>query len=167
MPAPAMFEALGRRRKNVRLDELRLLKRHFGVSMQALAVRAADLGIIDGSLKKKIFMAFSRLGWRKAEPDALPLEQPTLWRQLVSRALAEGVLGSDAAHRWGYVEDEVGDASELKPERDARTLLTLPEDQRSEILRSQAENAQDLYAPGSELIEWTERFVEDDIGVRS
>jgi len=164
MPAGAMYQALGRRRGSIRLEELGLLKRHFGVSMQALVVRAADLGIIDASLKRDIFMAFSRRGWRKAEPDELPMEQPTLWRQLVSRARAEGVMTAAEAQRWGVGDREAGELAGEAVHGDPRALLARPKAERAALLREQAREAQHLYEPGSELMEWTEEFVEEAPG---
>lgn len=162
MPAEAMYEALGRRRGGLHLDELRLLKRHFGVSMQALAYRAADLGIIDGVLKRELFIKFSTLGWRKQEPDELPLEEPTLWRQLVARAKAEGVISEHESIRWGVGEDGTDDLTEDTVHGDPRALLTRTKDERARVLKTQAEQARDLYVPGSELMEWPEGFVEDE-----
>lgn len=164
MPSGAMYQALGRRRGTIRLEELGLLKRHFGVSMQALAVRAADLGIIDATLKKDIFMTFSRRGWRKTEPDELPMEQPTLWRQLVSRARAEGVMTAAEARRWGVGDMESDEWAGEAVSGDPRALLARPKMERAALLREQAREARHVYEPGSELMEWTEEFVEDEPG---
>lgn len=46
---------------------------------------------------------------------------------------------------------------------DPRAILQLPKEERRARLQAQAAQGQHLYAPGSELISWTEEFVDDDI----
>lgn len=41
--------------------------------------------------------------------------------------------------------------------------MQLPKEERRARLQAQAAQGQHLYAPGSELISWTEEFVDDDI----
>jgi Zn-dependent peptidase ImmA (M78 family) len=100
VPADALRRELGEHRKQISLAELFFLKAHFGVSLQALAYRAADLGIIGESLKRQLFIEFGRRGWRKAEPNPLPKEQPGRFRRLCLRAYSEDVVSASKAAEW-------------------------------------------------------------------
>jgi Zn-dependent peptidase ImmA (M78 family)/DNA-binding XRE family transcriptional regulator len=160
VPGEELRLLLGGRRTNVGLEELLLLKKHFGVSMQALIYRARDLQIISESTMRNLFISFSRNGWRKQEPEALPLEEPTLWRQMITRALSEGVITQEEARRWG-VDDSCADQTPhvLQP----TALRALAKEDRARVLAAQADSARHLYTPGSELTEWAEEFVEDEV----
>lgn len=66
-------------------QHLQRLKRTWGVSMQALLVRAHRLGTISDRTFQNAFRYLSRQGWRRREPvDLGPLEEP----QLLVRAFA-------------------------------------------------------------------------------
>lgn len=100
VPADALRRELGDRRTQISLAELFSLKSHFGVSLQALVYRAADLGIIGESLKRQLFIEFGKRGWRKSEPNPLPKEQPDRFRRLCLRALSEEVVSASKAAEW-------------------------------------------------------------------
>ncbi|AWG65092.1 helix-turn-helix domain-containing protein [Mycobacteroides abscessus] len=61
------------------------LKATWGVSIQALIVRAADLGLIGDTRKRSLFVQLSSKGWRKNEPVAVGHESPLLLWTLLSR----------------------------------------------------------------------------------
>jgi Zn-dependent peptidase ImmA (M78 family)/transcriptional regulator with XRE-family HTH domain len=65
------------------LDKLASLKSHWGVSMQALIMRAADLHRITDSQKRRLFMEMSKLGYRRDEPVYIEREQPTFVNAVV------------------------------------------------------------------------------------
>ncbi len=98
LPATSTRQQLGKKRHSLEMYELFLLKHEFGLSMQACLYRAADLGIIDESVCKRLFMRFSSQGWRKKEPGkACPGERTVLFQQLVHRALGEGIINESKA----------------------------------------------------------------------
>ena len=111
MPAEALWPEVGKRRSAIAVGELLALKRVFGVSMQALARRCRDLGIITVSTCRALFSEFDQLGWRSPpyeEYGAMPGEQPNRFRRLCLRALAEGAIGeSKAAELLGVSIAEV------------------------------------------------------------
>ena len=78
------------------------LKKRFGVSIQAIAYRCKDIGIINQSAFGRLFKIFSERGWRTApyeEPGRMKpeLEEPKRFERLCYRALAEGVIGEARA----------------------------------------------------------------------
>lgn len=68
----------------VTLSTLAQLKPRWGVSLQALAMRASDLGILSERQKRYLFQQMSARGIRKREPASLdiPVEKPRAFRQM-------------------------------------------------------------------------------------
>jgi hypothetical protein len=83
------------------------------VSIQALAFRCKDLGIINQAAFGRLFAVFTERGWRRApyaEPATMKpeLEEPRRFERLCYRALAEGVIGeSRAAELLGITAREL------------------------------------------------------------
>lgn len=159
MPAELMFETVGRKRTSVTLLELATWKQAMGVSMQNLIYRCKTLGIMTDSLYTVCFKEFSKRGWRKAEPEPLPAEEPVYWSQLLRRAHSEGILSAAEVNAFipGLVEA-------VKPVGiDRQAFLRLPPDQRNRILAEQASAAQADYEPGGSMAEWIDEFVDEDV----
>lgn len=75
MPATDILpELMGK----VDVKKLAALKPRWKVSMQAIARRAKDLGVISEQQYRILLMTISKLGWRKSEPVQIPAESPTL-----------------------------------------------------------------------------------------
>lgn len=93
----ARFE-LGSGRTTLDVNELYLLKRKYGMSMQAWIFRARDLGIISDNSAVRLFQRFRANGWYRLEPgEALPREQPQRMERLIYRALAEDLISRSRA----------------------------------------------------------------------
>ena len=93
VPDTAAFLELGKRRNNLTLYELHMLKHKYRLSMQGWIHRAQDLNIINSNVSRALFHRFSREGWRRREPgDQIPEELPLRFERLVVRALTEGVI---------------------------------------------------------------------------
>lgn len=120
MPAEILRAEVGRRRRAIGLGELFGLKRLFGVSVQALAYRCRDLGIVGPVLFRKLFSEFSRRGWRSPpymEPLAMASERPKRFERLCYRAVAEGVVAQlEAAQLLGITVDELNHRMSEPPE---------------------------------------------------
>ncbi|WP_417229213.1 ImmA/IrrE family metallo-endopeptidase [Thermophilibacter sp.] len=90
------------------LEDFKMAKPTWGVSIQAMVRRAYDLGLLDESQYTSRQVAISRKRWRKSEPydgDRMP-EVPTLLRTCVSLAVREGLLDVRALmSRCGVPED--------------------------------------------------------------
>jgi Zn-dependent peptidase ImmA (M78 family) len=102
MPADVVRAEVGAQRSAISIGELVALKQRFGVSVQAIAFRCKDLGIIDKKAFSELFRQFTKRGWRKepfAEPACLDpaYEEPKRFERLCYRALAEGIIGESRA----------------------------------------------------------------------
>lgn len=102
VPSEALRQEIGPRRTEISLGELRVLKRRYGVSLQALTYRCKDLGIINRTLYRDLFDLYDRNGWRAEpfeEPEAFDpgREEPMRFRRLCFRALSEGLIGESRA----------------------------------------------------------------------
>jgi Zn-dependent peptidase ImmA (M78 family) len=94
VPEQTLRAELGNNRTSISIAELFSLKRLYGVSAQAIAYRASDLGIINESLKQAVFIEFGKRGWRRVEPESelIPREHPARFKRLCLRALSEEVI---------------------------------------------------------------------------
>lgn len=102
MPAKVIRAEVGAHRSTISLAELLALKQRFGVSLQALAFRCRDLGIIERPVFSKLFQIFTQRGWRRPpyeEPGKIDpaYEEPRRFERLCYRALAEGAIGEPRA----------------------------------------------------------------------
>ena len=96
-PSEELLREAGRRRRSFGLAELIEIKRIFGISAAALVVRMRDLGIISETALRNIFRGVGR-GWRKIEPCPIErTENPTRFRRLCLRALAESEISESKA----------------------------------------------------------------------
>ena len=150
-PAPAMRRAIGARRTFLQVDELLMLKRRFGLSLQALLYRLRDLGIISEHYYREWCIQVNRQGWKRREPQELPREQPQWFRLNVMRAQAEGMLSKAEA------ESMLGSATPREEPLslvERRAFLRLPTDDRRKQLAEQAERAVELYERDTEWRSW-------------
>ena len=114
IPADTLRAEMGSNRSSVSIGELVALKERFGVSIQAIAYRCKDLGILNQSAFVRLFKLFNQRGWRKppyAEPGAIPpmWEEPKRFERLCYRALAENMIGEPrAAELLGISVRELG-----------------------------------------------------------
>ena len=97
-PAQSARFELGRRRSTLDMQELFLLKRRYGMSMQAWIFRAKDLEIISENEAIRLFHNFRVNGWYRHEPgEELPTEEPLRMERLIYRALAEDLISRSRA----------------------------------------------------------------------
>jgi Zn-dependent peptidase ImmA (M78 family)/DNA-binding XRE family transcriptional regulator len=79
LPAEAMTVEF---RAPVTLTQLAELKGKWGVSMQALLMRAWQLKIVSDRQRKYLFQQIMMRGWRAQEPVPIAIERPRLFRKL-------------------------------------------------------------------------------------
>lgn len=87
-PKNDALRKLGVRRTKISKDML-LIAEEYGISMFLLVKRAQLLGIISSNLANNFYVLASSSGWRKNEPSRIENERPTLFEQLVYRAINE------------------------------------------------------------------------------
>ena len=144
---------LGARRRHLDLRELVMLKQKYGVSMQAWILRASDLGIIEESHARTLFAEMSARGWRRDEPVRFKgKERPTKLRQLVIRALAEGLLSRAQGERvCPGVTRHVSEAGETVGSLEARRLMRMTKQERDRLMEQAAAVVVDEYEKGGNL----------------
>ena len=82
---------LGIRRSAVTKD-MALICREYGISMYLLVKRANLCGIITDSTAKDFYIKAGQHGWKRNEPSRINQEEPTLFSQLVFRAVSESEI---------------------------------------------------------------------------
>jgi Zn-dependent peptidase ImmA (M78 family) len=100
MPAQILRAEIGHKRRSVSLAELLQLKRLFGTSVQAVAYRLRDLGIVGVPTYRRLFERFEQLGWMRPpypEPYPMPKVAAGRFERLCFRALAEGIVSEPRA----------------------------------------------------------------------
>lgn len=141
-PQASIEREFGKNRTSVRLEELLILKRRFGMSIQALLKRLSDLEIISATSYKWSWIHLSKLNWRKQEPQPLEPEKPEWLRQAALRCLAEGfVTQEEAENLLGHKLDEKQAPASLR----RRAFLKLPLEERRRILEEQSDQIRKHY----------------------
>jgi Zn-dependent peptidase ImmA (M78 family)/transcriptional regulator with XRE-family HTH domain len=70
-------------RRDTSLNEYARIKATWGISIQAMVMRAYQLSIIDDYRRSSLFRQISSRGWRKHEPVVVNSEEPVLLRRLL------------------------------------------------------------------------------------
>ncbi|MEW6458656.1 MAG: XRE family transcriptional regulator [Bacillota bacterium] len=119
VPAATARRELGHKRRTLSVYELGLLKRKYGLSMQAWIYRAKDLGILSHTAATNLFKQFRKKGWHISEPgEPIPTEKPRRLERLVVQALSEDIvsesraaelLGKPLSHLYREVAAENGE----------------------------------------------------------
>lgn len=98
IPKSDFIKEFGAHRSNVLIKELMIMKRTYGISMQAIMARARNLELISQATYQDFFKSFSKLGYRKDEPgDYLGEESSDRFDQLILRAVAEEIVSMSKA----------------------------------------------------------------------
>jgi len=114
IPAKALEREFIGERKHFSMQELRLLKQHWGISVQALIYRAKDVGLIDDQLFQRANQHIRRNDLHRNEGLEIPHQERTQrFDQLLYYGLSEGLISySKAAHLRGVsltqLQEDVG-----------------------------------------------------------
>ena len=142
VPAQHARNELGPKRDEIDWGELKMLKRKYGLSMAAWLVRARDLDIISENRFEAMYKELGWRGWRKEEPEEYRGdEEPIQLKQMVQRAVAEGLVSFDRMTRIGV---DVWEPETEQPESEHLTvydLLAMPEDERNAVMQRAFEMA--------------------------
>ena len=87
-PISDAVRELGVRRSSVSSDMI-MVAVEYGISMWLLTKRAEIAHILNSSQAKSFYVRASFHGWKTAEPSRIPREYPSLFQQLVYRAVNE------------------------------------------------------------------------------
>ncbi len=135
------------RRRVLTVQELFVLKRTFGASIQALAMRLYGLGLLGTRDYRNTWAMIYAAGWRKKEPGELPPETSFWSAQAAFGAVAEGIIsGEEATEFIGRTKPKT--ISELPDER--RALLA----QSPERRRKRLEELSKETVPYAEASDW-------------
>lgn len=147
-PKDRVFEELGRKRNSVTIDELLVVKKRYGLSMQAIAYRLKDLEVISESYFVLLFRYFSSMDFRKEEPGSKELmfqEAPLAFIGKVHRAYSEGLITEGDAERFlpGFHASSEPTGRLLSSE--IKRILSLSGEERDNILEAAASAAANVY----------------------
>jgi Zn-dependent peptidase ImmA (M78 family) len=98
LPEKVIKEELGAFRHRLSVNELGNIKKQYGISMQAIVLRANVCGIINTNFTKQFFTMMKDNGWKINEPvDFEGHEESGRFDQLVYRALSEELISISKA----------------------------------------------------------------------
>jgi len=98
MSEKAIKEELGEHRNKLSIYELGNIKKHYGISMQAVVMRAKACGIINDNYTRQFFFLFKQMNWRVDEPiEYQGVEESNRFEQLLFRALIEDQISMSKA----------------------------------------------------------------------
>ncbi|MBT0549870.1 helix-turn-helix domain-containing protein [Riemerella anatipestifer] len=98
LPEKTIKEELGEHRNRLSTLELGNIKKQYGISMQAIVMRAKDCHIINEHYTKQFFFLIRQQNWKIDEPyDYEGIEKSNRFEQLLFRALIEDQISMSKA----------------------------------------------------------------------
>ena len=98
LPEKTIKAELGEHRNKLSTLELANIKKQYGISMQAIVMRAKNCGIINEHYTKQFFFLLNQMNWRVDEPyDYVGVEESNRFEQLLFRALIEDQISMSKA----------------------------------------------------------------------
>jgi len=98
LPEEVIFQELGRKRKRLSVQEIGNVKKQYGISLQAIVMRANVCNIVNDSFKRNFFNEFEQNNWQSNEPILFEgNEESGRFEQLIYRALSEELISISKA----------------------------------------------------------------------
>jgi Zn-dependent peptidase ImmA (M78 family)/transcriptional regulator with XRE-family HTH domain len=100
------------------LNSLEILKPRWKVSIGVMIKRARTLDLIDEDQERRLWISYSKRGYRSREPldDKLPVEQPRLLRRAVSMLAERNMMtSSDLADSVGIDDEDFCELTNASP----------------------------------------------------
>lgn len=98
LPEETLRSELGDHRNKLSINELGNIKKQYGISMQAIVMRAKDCGIINEHYTKQFFFLIKQMNWKVDEPvEYNGVEESNRFEQLLFRALIEDQISMSKA----------------------------------------------------------------------
>lgn len=148
-PAERLIKTIGTKRSYINIAELLILKKQFGISIQALLHRILELGIINDSYYRRWCIYINKTGWKKQEPDELVEETPQWLSMNLSRLVGEGAINRDEAERILGADINVDEPTNIVRRH---AFLKIPVDKRRQLLAKQAKALSDYYEKEAEYL---------------
>jgi Zn-dependent peptidase ImmA (M78 family)/DNA-binding XRE family transcriptional regulator len=155
-PSATLFKLAGSKRANFQLRELLILKKTFGISLQALLYRLLDLNIITQNLFAGWYKLINKNNWKKSEPMPMKEEKSQWFEKSVLHAYSEGMISS-AETKNLLGEDFISPKPSLGKKRE---FLKLPKEVRDKLLEEQAEKFVEFYENSDEWRDFGGDFVD-------
>ncbi len=149
IPEERLIREVGTKRSYVHISELLILKKQFGISIQALLHRMNELGIINDTYYRRWCIYINKAGWKKQEPDELAIETPQWLTRNLSRLVGEGAITQEEAEHMLGGTLEVDQPMKITKRH---AFLRLPIDKRREMLARQAKQLAEYYEQEAEYI---------------
>ena len=140
-PKETVLKLVGSRREHFQVRELIILKKIFGISIQALLFRLKDLEIISQTFFTNWYRIINKNNWKKSEPMSMKEEKSYWFEKNVLHAFSEGLMSSDEAERLLCVEIDTQELSLIKK----KEFLKLSQSDREKLLLEQAEKFIQFY----------------------
>jgi len=145
-PKETVLKAVGTRREHFQPRELFILKKIFGISIQALLFRLKDLDIISQTSFSNWYRIINKNNWKKNEPMPMKEEKSHWFEKNVLHAFSEGMISSDEAARLLGEDIDSQELSLIKK----KEFLKLSQSDRNKILSDQAEKFIQHYSSDNE-----------------
>jgi Zn-dependent peptidase ImmA (M78 family)/transcriptional regulator with XRE-family HTH domain len=155
-PKETVLNLVGSRREHFQVRELLILKKIFGISIQALLFRLKDLDIISQTSFSNWYRIINKNNWKKSEPMPIKEETSHWFEKNVLHSFSEGLISSDEAARLLGEEIDSQQLSLIKK----KEFLKLSQNDRERILAEQAEKFIQHYASNTEWKEFGGDIVE-------
>lgn len=155
-PKDSVLNIVGSRREHFQPRELFILKKIFGISIQALLFRLKDLEIISQTSFSNWYRIINKNNWKKNEPMPMKEETSHWFEKNVLHAFSEGLISSDEAARLLGENIDPQELSLIKK----KEFLKLSQTDRSKILSEQAEKFIQYYTTNNEWKEFGGDIVE-------
>ena len=98
LPANRLKYELGELRQELHIKELEQVKEKYGISIQAIVMRAKTHGIVSDYYVEQFFKKFRAMGFAKNEPGSYKgIEKATRFNQLLLRGLSEEAFSQSKA----------------------------------------------------------------------
>ncbi|MDO8838259.1 MAG: XRE family transcriptional regulator [Parvibaculum sp.] len=89
------------------LDQIRIAKKRWGVSLSALTYRLSKLGILSEWQSRRFFIEINRLGFRTTEPDPIPHEFSFIWQTVFRELWKDRITKHDIAEALHIPAEEL------------------------------------------------------------
>ena len=155
-PKESVLKVVGSRREHFQTRELLILKKIFGISIQALLYRLKDLEIISQTSFSNWYRIINKNNWKKNEPMPIKEETSHWFEKNVLHAFSEGLISSDEATRLLGEDIDSQELSLIKK----KEFLKLSQSDRGKILSEQAEKFIQHYNTNNEWKEFGGDIVE-------